>query len=296
MNHFRILVVLFYVPFIVHCQNDTIEIKQLMTFSKGKFDVVEKYIISGDLTYTENYVPTETFFYFQDKPFTGVAKTVDSRQITFITFKNGVINGRWYDQTIWNGNLTFEGYYENGRKCGIWKTSHDKKMTRLENFRNDQLYGISINYQDYSDSEFDFKKNDDTTIKTKFSYLFNDSVLKVNGFHVEEFKDDVLISETCYIGKEKANGELKYFSVYYKDTFTISVKYFTNGKFTGERSFCHESGKIAKECRLLDNGLVENIEYDCYSGKQRSRNIYKPKTIFASSLTYFSDQDYELQK
>jgi hypothetical protein len=296
MNHFRILVTLIFLPIIVHCQNDTIEIKQLITFSKGKFEVVEKYIKSGDLTYTENYVPTETFFYFQDKPFTGVAKTVDSSQITFITFKNGVIHGRWYDQTIWNEHLTFEGYYENGIKCGIWKTSDNLKMNRLESVYDNKLNGYSIKYQDYTGSEYNFQKNSDTMIKTSFRYLLNDTILNVKGFYIEEYKDDRLIFETCYIGKEKANGELKCLKIINGDTSITEIKLFKNGKFTGERSYCDKSKQIYNECYLLENGLVENIEYDCFSGKQRSRNIYKPKTIFASSLTYFSDGNYELQK
>ena len=296
MNHFRILVVLIFLPFTVLCQNDTIEIKQLITFSKGKFEVVEKYIKSGDLTYTENYVPTETFFYFQDKPFTGVAKTVDSRQITFITFKNGVIHGRWYDETIWNNHLTFEGHYENGRKSGIWKTSSDNVMIRLESYRDDKLNGFSINYKDYTGSEYNFQKTSDSTVKTIFRYLLNDTILNVKGFLIEEYKDDGLISETCFIGKEKTNGELKCLKIVNGDTSITDIKFFKNGKFTGERSYCHESKQMYRECYLLENGLVENIEYDCYSGKQGAKKKYKPKTIFATSMTYFSDPYYELQE
>jgi antitoxin component YwqK of YwqJK toxin-antitoxin module len=296
MSYFRIFVVLFFLPFIVYCQSDTIEINQLTAFSKGKFEVVEKYIKSVDLTYMENYVPTETIFYFQEKPFTGVAKTVDSRQITFITFKNGVIHGRWYDQTIWNGNLTFEGHYENGKKYGIWKTSNDNKMIRLESFRDDKLNGFSINYQDYTGSEYNFQDNSDSTNKTVFRYLLNDTILNVKGFLLEEYKDDGLISETCFIGKAKSNGELKCLKIINGDTTITEIKYFYNGKYTGERTYCADSKQLYRECYLLENGLVENIEYDCYTGNQEAKKRYKPKTIFASSMTYFMGPYYELQE
>jgi antitoxin component YwqK of YwqJK toxin-antitoxin module len=285
---------LFLVSIDCSSQIDTIQINQLQVFSNNTFSNVGSVIITGDLTYLENYNPLNTFFYYQNKLFSGVAKTVDSSQITFISFKNGIIHGNWYDEIIWNGHLTSEGHFDNGRKSGIWKTSHDKKMTRLQNFRADKLDGISIHYQDYSDSEFDFKNND-RNIKTKFSYLLNDTVLEVNGFYIEELKEDELVSETYYIGKEKANGELKYLSVKDGVSFTISIKYFANGKFTGERSYCHESKLLASECHLLESGLVENIEYDCFNGKLRTKDLYKPKKVFTSTTTYFSEEHFERQ-
>ena len=299
MNQFRMSFLkcsLFFLPFIVQGQIDTINISQLVVLSNGKFEGVENFIKSEDLTYIENYVPSETLFYFHDTPFTGVAKKVDLRQITYITFRNGIVHGKWYDETIWNGHLTFDGNFENGRKSGIWKTSIDHKMIRLESYRDDKLNGVSINYQDYVRFESNFDKNRDSTNNTYFGYLLDDKKLTVNGFIVEQFKDDKLISETCYIGKEKANGELKCLRIENGDTSVTDVTFFKDGKFIGERFFCHESSFIYREIKLLGNGLVEYVEYDCFSGNQETRSFYKPKKLFSSRLTYVSEENFELQE
>lgn len=299
MNQFRMSLLkcsLFFLPFVVQGQIDTINISQLVVLSNGKFEGVENFIKSEDLTFTENYVPSETFFYFEDTPFTGVAKKVDLRQITYITFKNGIIHGKWYDETIWNGHLTFDGNYENGRKSGIWKTSSDHKMIRLESYRDDKLNGVSINYQDYVRLESNFDEKRDSTDKTFFIFLLNDKILDVNGFNVEQYIDDKLISETFYIGKEKANGELKCLMINNGDTSLTDVKFYKDGKFIGERLFCHESSFIYSEITLLGNGLIEYAEYDCISGNQATRSFYKPKKLFSSRLTYVSEENFELQE
>lgn len=275
------------VSFFSFSQNDTILIEQLEVHmdSYGLIEPVDNFIISGDYTYLDGYDPEITLFYFEGQPYTGVAKNVDSSHITFITFLNGNVHGRWYDQTIWNNSLTFEGAYVNGFKNGIWKESFDGDLFRTENYLNDTLHGKKITYIDY------FSTNDRT---------FELDGVKMNT--AARIEDNYLHGELTDETYLLANGTTLNGVLIQKNTenidSTIEVRrdFFKDGKFTGSINFCYnDANMISMEYHLLESGLVEKKEFDCNTGMIYDEGIFKPKKFFNSSLYFESEDDYERQ-
>jgi len=101
---------------------------------------IRSVIVGEDYTYLSDlYSATKTKFYIGEKLFSGVGYVENESQITRITFKNGVIDGPWYDKIIWNGNLTNMGNYSNGLKDGEWKSYYDGKLYGTEIYINGVL-------------------------------------------------------------------------------------------------------------------------------------------------------------
>ena len=90
--------------------------------------------------------PICTKFYFQNELFTGIGFIENENQITRISFKNGTIDGHWYDRIIWNQNMTTEGNFVNGVKDGIWKTYYDGELGHTEIYEN----GVLKNWLNFS--------------------------------------------------------------------------------------------------------------------------------------------------
>lgn len=94
---------------------------------------IKSVIIGEDYTYLSDlYSANQTRFYNGNNLFTGVGFVENDNQITRITFKNGILDGEWYDQIIWNGNMTNTGNYINGLKDGEWKSFYDGKLSGTE--------------------------------------------------------------------------------------------------------------------------------------------------------------------
>jgi antitoxin component YwqK of YwqJK toxin-antitoxin module len=134
-------------------QVDTILIKDLEVTINGLPDGVNNIIVSSDYTFLQNYEPSITLFTYKGLPFTGVAKQVDTRQITYISFNKGIIHGSWFDEIIWNRNLRFEGEYVNGEKSGQWIESFGNQIFRIENYENNRRNGVSKIFIDVENRE-----------------------------------------------------------------------------------------------------------------------------------------------
>ena len=266
-------------------QVDTILIQQLEVTINGLPEEVNTIIVGSDYTFLQNYEPSNTLFTYKNKPFTGVAQQVDTNQITYIGFQNGIVHGRWFDETIWNGNLRFEGKYVNGEKSGQWIESFGNNVFRIENYENNRRNGVSKIFIDVQSIDNPF-------------YSFNASPLKMNLRVEEEYKNDELVSETFFFENgEKIDGELKYSSWNTEtlDTLTISIEYFKAGKFQGKRLYCYESEEINAEFHLLETGAVMNKEINCNTGEIMIEGIFIPKKVFTSHSFIFEDEFYERQ-
>jgi antitoxin component YwqK of YwqJK toxin-antitoxin module len=262
-------------------------IKELEVFSPILSEVMmpaEEVIVGRDYIFLRNYEPENTLFYYENEVFTGVAKYDDSSHLTFISFLEGKIHGKWYDETIWNNHLTFEGQYVNGFKNGIWKESSDGKLYRTENYFNDMLHGKQVTYYDYFSSTDRTYKLDGVKINTTAQMERN-------------YLQGVLTEETFLISNETLlNGELTQIDVQEGDTLRMNCEFYKNGKFTGVRQYCYNDYKlISLEYHLLESGLVEKKEYDCNSGMVYDEGLYKPNKLFTSDLNFMNEEDFERQ-
>jgi hypothetical protein len=297
------------ISFFSYSQKDTISIEQLEVLSpllSLTSIPADNVIVGRDYIFLQNYEPENTLFYYQNEVFTGVAKYDDSSRLTFISFLDGKIHGRWYDETIWNDHLTFEGQYVNGYKYGIWRESSDHrtfegqyvkgfkngiwrkssdgKLFRTENYLNDTLQGKQVTYVDYFSDD---------------RYLYELNGVKINSTaYIESNFVDGNLTEESYVFSDGTflNGELIYKQLENGDTLKVRHEFFVKGKFTGEISYCYNNNSlISTEFHLLENGLVEKKEIDCETGMISDQGLFKPKKVFSSMLYFGSEEDFERQ-
>jgi antitoxin component YwqK of YwqJK toxin-antitoxin module len=266
-------------------QVDTILIRELDVTIDGLPVDVNDIIVGSDYTFLQEYNPSTTLFYYKKAPFTGVAQKVDTIQITYIGFKNGIIHGRWYDVTIWNNYLSFEGNYVNGKMSGEWVEGIENKIYRKRNYEEGKLNGISKSF-------IDFKSREDSF------YELNNQPIERNAIIEEVYTNDELVSETYFFENgEKLDGEIKFsmWNIETLDTLTQYIEFYKDGKFRGKRSYCYESDVINSEFHILETGVVENKEIDCNTGEIMLEGIFIPKKVFTSHSFIFEDEFYERQ-
>jgi hypothetical protein len=278
---------LFFISFFSFSQNDTILIEQLEVHSIESLTLIpaNNVIVGSDYIFLQNYDPEITLFYYQGELFTGVAKYDDSSHLTLITFLEGKIHGRWYDETIWNNHLTFEGEYVNGLKNGIWQESSDGNYFRKENYLNDILHGKQITYIDYFSTKDRTYELDGVKINTAARIERN-------------YLNGVLTDETYLLSDETAlNGVLIQKNTENIDsTIEENRVFFKDGKFIGSINFCYNDPTIISlEYHLLESGLVEKKEYDCNTGMLIDEGLFKPNKLFTSNLYFMNEEDFERQ-
>jgi hypothetical protein len=273
--------------FFSYSQKDTILMNELEVISPLLGELMmpaEDVIVGRDFIFLQNYEPENTLFYYHNEVFTGVAKYDDSSRLTFISFLEGRIHGRWYDETIWNHHLTFEGQFVNGYKNGLWKQSSFGHLYRMQNYTNDTLQGKQVTYVDYFSDD---------------RYLYELNGIKINSAaYIESNFVDGNLTEESYVFPDGTflNGELIYKQLENGDTLKVRHEFFVKGKFTGEISFCYnDKNLISSEFHLLENGLVEKKEIDCETGMISDQGLFKPKKVFSSMLFLGSEEDFERQ-
>lgn len=251
MRIYRIILASFFfvISYFLSAQNDTILIEQLEVQSKDSFTLIpaSNVIDGSDYIFLRDYDPEITLFYYQGELFTGVAKYDDSSHLTLISFLAGRIHGRWYDETIWNNHLTFEGEYVNGLKNGIWLSSTFGQLYRQENYLNDILNGKQITYIDYSSTKDRTYELDGVKLNTAARIERN-------------YLNGVLTDETYLLSDETAlNGVLIQKNTENIDsTRELNRDFFKDGKFTGSINYCYNDASIISlEYHLLESGLVE---------------------------------------
>lgn len=289
MRIYRIILASFFfvISFFSSAQNDTILIEQLEVQSKDSFTLIpaSNVIVGSDYIFLRDYDPEITLFYYQGELFTGVAKYDDSSHLTLISFLEGRIHGRWYDETIWNNHLTFEGEYVNGLKNGIWLSSTFGQLYRQENYLNDILNGKQITYIDYSSTKDRTYELDGVKLNTAARIERN-------------YLNGVLTDETYLLSDETAlNGVLIQKNTENIDsTRELNRDFFKDGKFTGSINYCYNDASIISlEYHLLESGLVEKKEIDCETGMISDQGLFKPKKVFSSMLFMGSEEDFERQ-
>ena len=269
-------------------QNDTIKIEQLEVLSplvSLTTIPADNVIVGRDYIFLQNYEPETTLFYYQGDLFSGVAKYDDSSHLTLISFLEGKIHGRWYDETIWNNHLTFEGEYVNGLKNGIWLSSNFGQLYRQENYLNDILNGKQITYIDYFSTKDRTYELDGVKINTAARIESN-------------YLNGVLTDETYLLSDETAlNGVLILKNIENIDsTIELNRDFFKDGKFIGSINYCYNDPTIISlEYHLLESGLVEKKEYDCYTGTLTDEGLFKPNKLFTSNLNFMNEEDFERQ-
>lgn len=289
MRIYRIILASFFfvISFFSSAQNDTILIEQLEVQSKDSFTLIpaSNVIVGSDYIFLRDYDPEITLFYYQGELFTGVAKYDDSSHLTLISFLEGRIHGRWFDETIWNNHLTFEGEYVNGLKNGIWLSSTFGQLYRQENYLNDILNGKQITYIDYSSTKDRTYELDGVKLNTAARIERN-------------YLNGVLTDETYLLSDETAlNGVLIQKNTENIDsTRELNRDFFKDGKFTGSINYCYNDASIISlEYHLLESGLVEKKEIDCETGMISDQGLFKPKKVFSSMLFMGSEEDFERQ-
>lgn len=84
---------------------------------KGVLLHIENQIINHDSLKPDNI---NSIFYYDEKPFDGVAKILDPESVggtKYLNFKNGILNGRYFHTGI-EGGYSYSGNYKNGKKHG----------------------------------------------------------------------------------------------------------------------------------------------------------------------------------
>jgi len=84
---------------------------------KGILLHIENQIINHDSLKPDNI---NSIFYYDEKPFDGVAKILDPESVggtKYLNFKNGILNGRYFHTGI-EGGYSYSGNYKNGKKHG----------------------------------------------------------------------------------------------------------------------------------------------------------------------------------
>ena len=98
-----------------------VELYKIKVKTSNKVIDIKSIIVGEDYTYLSDlYSSKETKFYYNNQLFTGIGYIENENQITRIAFKNGIIDGLWYDRIIWNQNSTNEWIFVNGEKEGGW--------------------------------------------------------------------------------------------------------------------------------------------------------------------------------
>ena len=79
--------------------------------------------LMNDLEY---YNPEVLFFYKKKKKFTGIYKKYENRSLrTIISFKNGKLDGIWYDSISDGEEISVvKGLYDNGLRQGRWMLNY----------------------------------------------------------------------------------------------------------------------------------------------------------------------------
>ncbi|MCD6069117.1 MAG: hypothetical protein K0S33_3943 [Bacteroidetes bacterium] len=101
--------------------------------------------------------------------------------------KNGVLNGKWI-QNFAAGKPWIEGYYENGKRTGLWKEYYrgTLQLCRTENWSNDKLNGIRKRWDEnnvlieeilFKDGKAALKTNYDLSTGLKYVRKPLDSVI-----------------------------------------------------------------------------------------------------------------------
>lgn len=286
-SRIKIFSFFYIISFFSFSQKDTISIEQLEVLSplvSLTTIPADNVIVGRDYIFLQNYEPETTLFYYQGDLFSGVAKYDDSSHLTLISFLEGKIHGRWYDETIWNNHLTFEGQYVNGFKHGLWKSSSFGHLFRTENYLNDTLHGKQVSYVDYFSDD---------------RYLYELNGIKINSAaNIESNFVGGMLTEESYVFPDGTflHGELIYKQIENGDTVKVNHKFFAKGKFTGEISYCYnDKSIISTEYHLLENGLVEKKEYDCNTGMLIDEGLFKPNKLFTSNLYFMNEEDFERQ-
>ncbi|RSK43805.1 toxin-antitoxin system YwqK family antitoxin [Hymenobacter rigui] len=155
------------------------------------------------------------------------------------TLNRGVRNGfirEWHS----NGMPASEGTYKNGRQVGTWKTWDENGTWRVRRYRNDTLWGNTIEH--LVDSA------DIVLVAGQYEEGREVGVWKW-------FDKDSTLYETCTYDKGKLNGEC---IEYYKNGSIKSKANLVNGKFNGIIYHFNSNGQITRKSLYKLGMLITN--------------------------------------
>lgn len=155
------------------------------------------------------------------------------------TLNRGVRNGfirEWYS----NGKPASEGTYKNGRQVGTWKTWDKNGTWRVRRYRNDTLWGNTIEHLIDSTSI--------TLVAGQYEAGLEVGIWKW-------FDKDSTLYETCTYDKGRLNGE---YIEYYKNGSIKSRAYLADGKFHGTVYYFNKYGNITQKLLYKRGTLIAN--------------------------------------
>jgi antitoxin component YwqK of YwqJK toxin-antitoxin module len=258
------------------CQNDTVDFDKLYALNGQEKISFFEVVIFGDYTYlSDNYKPEQTRFMYADNPFTGVGKKESSGEICYISFVNGMLDGRWYNRNIWNRDYITEGFYENGKKSGIWRSFYGSLQNDEGTYKEDQISG---------NTKFWFAQPNEWNI----NYRLNNEPLSDAIIRVTSYENQLPISERYLMNGKELNGELSVFQITDSSNLEISgipvgsqlhwCDYtFHQGEMVGCKRYCDDGKRIYQHISLLEPGKIKVVQESCENRYPAQEGVYKIK-------------------
>ncbi|MBT9394538.1 hypothetical protein KLP40_15310 [Hymenobacter sp. NST-14] len=153
------------------------------------------------------------------------------------TLNRGVRNGyirEWHS----NGKPASEGTYKNGRQVGMWKTWDQNGTWRVRQYRNDTLWGSTIEHL--------IDSTGITLVAGQYEAGLEEEIWKW-------FDKDSILYETCTYNKGKLKGEN---IEYYKNGHIKSKANLSDGRYNGFIYYFDSTGHPTKKLLYERGNMV----------------------------------------